>query len=195
MEGKTMAKRWIYLVRHGQADQVAAAAADPPLTPMGVEQAALTARRLRHLPLTSLHTSTLQRAQETAAQVARYFPHLLLKRHHNLRECIPCVPPKYVDYFADLPVETLVKDQDQAARAFKQFFRSARGQDQHDLLVCHGNLIRYLICQALEAPESWANMDINNCGMSTVMIEQKRGMVVLAHNDIGHLPQPMHTYI
>ncbi len=69
-----MAKRWIYLLRHGQAEREFTAAGDPPLTPMGIEQAALTARRLRRLPFTSLHTSTLKRARETAAQVTRYFP-------------------------------------------------------------------------------------------------------------------------
>jgi serine/threonine-protein phosphatase PGAM5 len=106
------------------------------------------------------------------------------------------VPPKYTDYFADHPAEALAQDQEQAARAYKQFFRGARGQDRHDLLVCHGNLIRYLICRALEAPpESWANLDINNCGISTVLIEPKRGTVVLTHNDSGHLPQPLHTFI
>jgi serine/threonine-protein phosphatase PGAM5 len=191
-----MAKRWIYLLRHGQAGQEPKAPGDPPLTPLGIEQVRLTARRLRQLPLTSLHTSTLRRAEETAAQIAHYFPHLPLKRHHNLRECIPCVPPKFADYFAETPVEALGRDQDQAARAFNQFFRGARGRDQHDLLVCHGNLIRYLLCRALEAPpESWANLDINNCGLSTILIEPKRGMVVLAHNDLGHLPQALHTFL
>ena len=80
-----MATRTLYLVRHGQYQHLEydretgvtveqANKLDAGLTPVGVEQARLTAQRLSSLAICAIHCSTLPRALETAGIVMQEFP-------------------------------------------------------------------------------------------------------------------------
>ncbi|HLF26717.1 MAG TPA: histidine phosphatase family protein [Anaerolineae bacterium] len=192
-----MAKRILYLVRHGQQDSKHTPADDlgGRLTALGRQQAALTARRLAQLPIRAIHHSDLRRAAETASIIARKFQEAPLRQSRRLRECIPTIPWAFSEYFAELPATALARDQRQAESVFKTHFRAARSDERHEVVVCHGNLIRYLVCRALcVPPEAWMNLDICNCGISIVSIEPKR-MVLIAHNDVGHLPPALTTFI
>jgi broad specificity phosphatase PhoE len=69
-------ERRLYLIRHGKADRRSGRetqtprglAADPPLDPTGLEQAAALAKRLRKMPApAAIYCSTLTRARETIA--------------------------------------------------------------------------------------------------------------------------------
>lgn len=66
--------------------------------------------------------------------------------------------------------------------------------DRHELIVAHGNLIRYLICRVLGAsPRAWASMRINNCGLSEVVVESDGSLTLASYNDTGHLPPRLVT--
>ncbi|QYO67907.1 histidine phosphatase family protein [Leptolyngbya sp. 7M] len=68
--------------------------------------------------------------------------------------------------------------------------------EQHEIIVCHGNLIRYLACRAMEiSPEVWANLDHHNCGISEILIKEDNQTVLISHNDTGHLPYSMRTFV
>lgn len=56
-----------FLVRHALKEK---AIGDVPLTPKGVLQAQLTAKRLCKLPITAIYSSPLRRAKETAGYIA-----------------------------------------------------------------------------------------------------------------------------
>jgi serine/threonine-protein phosphatase PGAM5 len=191
-----MATRTIYLIRHGQYDsknshndKLAGG-----LTPIGVEQVKLTAQRLRSLPISAIHCSSLQRAVETAEIIAREFPDVPLYRSQLLWECVPCIPRNFTELFADIPLETIEQDRQQAERAFDRYFKRARGKDKHEIVVCHGQIIRYFVCRVLQLqPEAWVDMDMSNCGISEVLIETDGRMVLVSHNDVGHLPQHLIT--
>lgn len=60
---------------------------------------------------------------------------------------------------------------------------------QRDVLVCHGNLIRYFVCRILQVSlDAWVNMDTLNCGVSTIQIQPNGNCKLIAFNDTGHLP-------
>ena len=187
-----MATRTIYLVRHGLHDHEL----EGGLTPVGVEQARLTAQRFRSLPISAIHCSTMPRAAETAEIIAREFPDIPLHRSRGLEECFPCIPPipVYIEYFAQVPVEDIVQDRKQAEEAFVRYFKRARGKDKHEIVVSHGNLIRYFVCRVLQIrPEAWGSMDMGNCGISKVLIKSDGWMILVSHNDVGHLPHRLIT--
>ena len=65
----------LWLVRHADAytgmERMAEGLLDPPLTPLGREQAARLGQRLAYVPLDAVWASDLRRAVETAEAVAR----------------------------------------------------------------------------------------------------------------------------
>lgn len=191
-----MATRTIYLVRHGLHDSKNSHhdKLGGGLTPVGVEQAKLTAQRLSSLPISAIYCSTLRRAVETAEIIAREFPDIPLQRSRLLGECMPCIPRNFAELFVDIPAEKIAQDRERAGRAFERHFKHARGKDKHEIVVCHGNLIRYFVCRVLQLGlEAWVDMDMSNCGISTVLIGSNGRMVLVSHNDVGHLPHHLIT--
>jgi probable phosphoglycerate mutase len=67
--------REVWLIRHADAyaglEGLNEGVLDPPLSPVGLDQAARLARRLAEVPLGSVWSSRLRRARETAEAVAR----------------------------------------------------------------------------------------------------------------------------
>ena len=188
-----MAQRTVYLIRHGQYEPKKGHLVDG-LTPTGVEQAQLVARRCSLLPVTAIHCSTLRRAVETAEIIARELPDVPLYRARLLWECIPCVPRNFPRVAADITVEKLAQYREQAERAFDRYFKCARGKDKNEILVCHGAIIRYFVCRVLQLqPDAWVDMDMSNCGISVVQIKPDGRMVLVSHNDVGHLPRRLRT--
>ncbi len=193
-----MTTRTLYIVRHGKHQNLEydrqagltveqANKLDVGLTPIGIEQAQVTARELSALPISAIHCSTLPRARETADIIAQEFPSVPLYRSLALRECIPCVPPERADYFK-IFVGDLSLGKIQAEKAFDKYLKRARGTDKHEIIVSHGNLIRYFVCRILQAPpESWIKMDTNNCGISQVRIESDGSISLVSFNSVGHL--------
>src|SRR4030065_432577 len=85
--------RTICLIRHGQYDQTDTSDAEvgKELTPLGIAQARLLSARLKGMPFvfTSLISSTMTRARQTAIVINEDFPELELQRSILIRECTP----------------------------------------------------------------------------------------------------------
>jgi broad specificity phosphatase PhoE len=193
-----MAERTIYLVRHGQysADKPSVDELGNGLSELGRQQAALTGQRLSALPITSITHSGLRRAQETAEIIAEWFPRLRVQSSALLRECTPCVPVGYEEKFAKYSPDMIARDTQQAQAALDAFFRPAVEGNHHDVLVCHGNIIRYFVLRALRAPvELWANTDVYNCGISEISVKPDGSVLLISHNDTGHLPYELRTFV
>jgi serine/threonine-protein phosphatase PGAM5 len=199
-----MATRTIYIVRHAQTD-----VRNPfpdrlgfGLTALGQQQARLTAERLSGLPVRIIHHSSLRRAAETARILSERLPGAPLCHSRLLWECIPRLPAWGREFFTNLPPEVLQRGQRQAELAFAKFFYPAPAFRPHDgqdpgceVVVCHGNLLRYFVLRALGAPpELWTNTDTYNCCLSEVTVGDDGRLVMLAHNDIGHIPPKMRTF-
>lgn len=190
-------QRVIYLVRHGQfkIDDHPADGLEGGLTTLGRQQARRTAQRLRRLPIHTIYHSDLRRAAETAAIIARAIPSAPVRASSLLRECTPVIPTAFLERFAAYPPEEFEADRVQAEAAFDRFFQPLRRGVRHEVVVCHGNLIRYFVCRLLHVnPAAWGYMDVRQCSITEVVLHPAWSRVV-ALGDVGHLPFNLWTYL
>jgi serine/threonine-protein phosphatase PGAM5 len=190
--------RTIYLIRHAQHDRANPDddALEGGLTPAGQMQADWTARRLQGLPVQAIFCSDLRRTQQTAAVLARCFPALRVRCDSDLRECVPVIPPLQADHFTELEPGEVSRHLNRAERAFARYFHRTDGRDVQEILVTHGNLLRYFVCRALDLPaERWTSLEIYNCGITEFTIESNGRTQLVSHNDSGHLPSYLKTFV
>src|SRR5688572_12950153 len=90
-----MADRIVHLIRHGEYDHRTGS-----LTERGREQSRVTARALAGLPVRAIYSSTLPRAQETAAIIVDQFDGLRVQAERDLCECLPVAPFSFVREFS-----------------------------------------------------------------------------------------------
>ena len=188
--------RTIVLVRHGNyvSDPTADEQLGPGLSPLGVAQARLAGARLAGLPghLDGLYVSPMQRARDTAAAIAGDFPERHFEVIDDLAECTP--PTRRTEITADEKPEDLAACKVKLDRVFARFFRPAQGQPQTDLLVCHGNVIRYLVTRALGVDtQSWLELSVGHASITRIRVEADGRFKVIAVGDVGHIPPNMRT--
>ena len=192
-----MAYRNLYLVRHGQyvSKQREAGA----LTPLGEDQAHAAAQALKHVPFSRIYFSTMLRAEQTARIIATHHHAINFQPTDLLRECIPTIPPVFENAFRsvapDLTYDKVTLCADQLDSAFDQLIcPPADEEDDHELLVCHGNVIRYLVARTLHFdPHIWVKMMINHCGITRLMVDSDGEVYLVSHNETGHLPFDLRT--
>jgi len=188
-----MGLRYLYLVRHGQYRM----ASDEPrygsLTDLGRRQAKRLGKRLAEIEFDSVTTSDLTRAQETAAILHDCIGGPEVAVSAALREGLPSLASHWQ---FKLPRSRLRADRARMDIAFEKFFRPPRGGERHELIVGHGNCIRYLVRKALGDPTSrWWRMEILQCSLSIVCVRQRPGSSSLvSFGDVGHLPRKMQTF-
>jgi serine/threonine-protein phosphatase PGAM5 len=194
-----MGKRNIYLVRHGQYLQQdpdpkrikttddMIFQSDGGLTPLGIEQSEQTAKRLKSIPVTAVYSSSLPRATQTAVVIGKEFPGITVQKSRNLWECIPCLPPEMDIKLTPAQREDFQNRVQVSDKAYKQYFRCARSPEKHEVIVCHGNLIRYFVIRVLNVEEKiWMYLGNHNCGITHIIVSDKaKGVISL--NDTGHL--------
>ncbi len=188
--------RTLYLVRHGFYEYEEGVDPDVglALVPLGVAQARLVGARLRGLPihLDALHASTMTRARQTARVIAEEFPHLEVQLTRILRECTPTT--RRQDIMDDLEPGEAAECEAQLDEAFKTFFVPSPDADRHEVLVCHGNVIRYLVTRAQGVDtHSWLTMSVGNCSVTVIRITADGRLKILGVGDVGHLPPNMQT--
>lgn len=197
-----MTTRTLYMIRHGQYDTTVTSVDGGNLTEIGREQAYYTGQSLARLPIDKVHTSTMTRAVETAGIISEQLS-LDYKTYDNLREAIPTIPPRiatnileYMESNPSFTHDNINQDKKRADDAFSNFFcaPSDEALSTHELLVCHGNIIRYLVCKALDINvDTWAKMNINHCGMSIITVDIQGRCRLINHNTTGHLPNHLVT--
>ena len=215
-----MSQRHIYIVRHGQ--RLSGTAKDQlglGITETGKIQADFTGERFKKFPINIIHYSTLRRASETAKIISQSLPNVRMRGSKLLWECIPYLPSDFITWYKankgripsdsittpiqmapwlglwspDTPWGIIEDGFAQAKQAWGHFFRPSR-EEKHEILVCHGNILRYFMVRALKAPlESWINTDINNCGISEFSVHPDGEVILVSHNDTGHMPVPIRT--
>lgn len=188
--------RTVYLIRHGDYD--IEDEKDPfvgkALVPLGVAQARLVGARLRGMPIefSSLTSSTMTRARQTAQVIGEEFPELELQTSGLISECTP--PTWRMDIMEDESEESLASCVRQLEEAFPVVFAPSPEADRHDIVVCHGNVIRYFVTRALKVDtEAWLGMSIANCSLTVITVEADGSMKLLSYSDSGHIPPNLTT--
>jgi serine/threonine-protein phosphatase PGAM5 len=192
-----MGTKILILVRHGQYHRAEGTKLER-LTTLGRKQAKLVGRRLRENKIHRIVSSTMPRAEETARIIKKELGHRTsIVLTDDVRECVPGFPKALRKKFGFTDIKKMTKDKAVLDKAFKKHFKPT-AKDSVEILVCHGNVIRYLVAKAMDAhPEAWVKMDIQQCGISVVELKSKgtHKMQVISHNDIGHIPKKHRTFI
>jgi serine/threonine-protein phosphatase PGAM5 len=188
------AARTLYLVRHGAyvAEPKADPALGPGLTPLGIAQARLVAARLQGMPMRfdAIVSSPLTRARETAAVMRQTLADVPLSESPLLREC---TPPALVEL--KVPSAEQSSCAEQLDRAVATLFIPAKGAERHEVLVAHGNVIRFLVTKALRVdPRTWPGMTIAHTSLTIIRVSPDGAMNVLGVGDIGHVPPNLQSW-
>jgi serine/threonine-protein phosphatase PGAM5 len=190
------ATRTIVLVRHGHyaPDPAADAALGPALTPLGIAQAQLVGARLAGLPgkFDAVYASPMTRAQQTAKVIVADLDDAAIETLADLAECTP--PTRRKEITAAMKPEELADCARQFDRLFAGQFKPASGAPKQELMVCHGNVIRYLITKALGVDtEAWLEMSVGHVSMTTILVEADGRFKLIAAGDVGHVPPNLRT--
>jgi serine/threonine-protein phosphatase PGAM5 len=189
--------RTIVMIRHGEYEHDDDCDEDIgcPLVSLGRQQARLVADRLKAMPITftSIQTSAMTRARQTGEIIAARFPELELAIHRDIRECTPNT--RREDIMAEMKPGEGEECETQLAAAWERIFVPAAGADEYDIVVCHGNVIRWFVTQVLEVdPLAWLQMSIANCSLTVVQVRADGSKKLISFADSGHLPYSMTTY-
>lgn len=191
-----MAKRVLHLVRHGQYNLKLREQGE--LTGRGREQAHRAAAVLAQTPLDRMVYSPVPRAVQTAQLIGTGLNGVPMQQDDILRECLPPMTPRVMEvlalgHMASSPQE-MARCAERLDDVFQRYVVAPNGEDQADLLVCHGNVIRYLVARALDIDlATWTRLLIHNCSITRLVINAGGEVFLMAYNDIGHLPGELLT--
>jgi serine/threonine-protein phosphatase PGAM5 len=193
---KPRAKRMLHFVRHGQYDLGSKERELHILTKLGHMQAEATAKRLQHmravgrLPIDRLVHSDMIRAVQTADAITQRLPGVPVECMPDLAEGRPCIPqPSHSARKWSGP--RMEADGARIDRGFHQIVHRAcesAEQDEHVVVVCHANVIRYFVCRALQLPpEAWLRMSLPHCSLTTLCVHPGGRVSMHGFGDAGHL--------
>lgn len=191
-----MGTRYIHLVRHGQYQLDKEHGSYGSLTSLGRYQARKVAKRLNDHKVSQVHVSTMIRAQETGEII---IDRLKSSKSRNCRLLVEGIPefPEALIRKKGIKKTNLKKAKSRMNKAFRKYFTPFKGKgERHEVLVCHGNIIRYLVAKALKVETAkWINFDIYQCSLSTVCIDDKGKLRLEVFGEIGHIPVEKRTFI
>lgn len=180
---------YLYLVRHGayDRDSLADDRIANGLNRLGREQAWRVGEWLGALPVrfSSLVTSDLTRARETAAEIGASLG-LTPIPDSLLPECTP----EGGSGSAMAGAGTAGASCDSTlARAWAKYAVPTPAGDVHQVLVGHGNEIRWMVCRALGADtRRWRAMEIANASVTILAVRPDGTTRLVTFSDAGHLP-------
>ena len=178
--------RVLHFVRHGQYESGESGSGG--LTRLGERQAERLARYFDGLPIAGIRSSDLLRAVQTADIVAAELGIRTVSRHRMLREVLPTNAP-------GMRVPRARRQQDRARieRVVARFFVPAR-QTRHEIVVCHGNLIRSLVLRLTAGRvNGFERLRIHHASISCFVVKRGHTQVV-GYDSIVHLPVSLRTF-
>lgn len=189
---------YVYLIRHGMYDYDSTVTDDAlgnRLNALGHEQAKLVGQRFAGLPVkvNSLVASPYLRALETAEDMGR---EMKMKPVVDtlIHECTPSFEsrPEYTRIASD---EEMAACEANLAAAYAKYLAPTPDADTYDVLVAHGNVIRWLVCKSLGLdPQLWRRFTIGNCSVTALVVAPDGTVRMAAYSDTGHLPVEKQTW-
>ncbi|XP_054990215.1 serine/threonine-protein phosphatase PGAM5, mitochondrial-like [Sorex araneus] len=187
------ASRHIFLIRHSQYHSDAHLEKDRTLTALGRQQAELTGRRLASLGLgfSQIVHSSMTRAIETTDIISKHLPGVHRASTDLLREGFPVEPDPPVPH-GESEAARLSKDRARLEAAFQNYIHRADSQqleDSYEIFICHANVIRYLVCRALQfPPEGWCRLSVRNGSITHLLVRPNGQVVLWTLGDTGFMP-------
>jgi serine/threonine-protein phosphatase PGAM5 len=75
------------------------------------------------------------------------------------------------------------------AVAWQRYFVPTPGRDTYDVLVCHGNVIRWTLMRALGAvTKHWSDQDFGYGSLSIIAVRPEGSIRLVMYSDVGHIP-------
>jgi len=170
---------FIYLIRHGMYDRDDKVddRVGNALSPLGHEQARLLGARLAALPIKfhALVSSDFTRARETADDIGVLI-HMTAVRDSLIHECTPTA--EHPEYNTNHTSDDITLCVSNLEAAWAKYFVPTPDADTHDLLVCHGNVIRWLMLKSMGADvRRWYGSDIANASLTIIAATHGLGAV------------------
>ena len=79
--------------------------------------------------------------------------------------------------------------------AWSKYFVPTPDADTHDLLVCHGNVTRWMVARALGMDlKSWTHFDIGNASLTIIAVRPDGSTRLVMYSDVGHIPVAEQTW-
>lgn len=189
---------YLYLIRHGDYDREADPDADDVthngLNEIGRLQARRVGARLAALPRRphALITSPFRRARETAAEISAALG-MPATVDTLLHECTPRA--ERADYMKNHTPEDIAACDSNLAAAWRVYAVASPDSDRRDVLVCHGNVIRWMVARALCGdPRGWPRMDIANASITVLAVRADGSVRLVCFSDSGHLAVEEQTW-
>jgi len=174
---------------------------DPPLDPVGVEQAELLAQRLAEEPIAAIYVTTLRRTHETAAPLAKRLgltPTVVADLREvflgdweggAIRERAAAGDPLFREIFLQERWDVIPgaePHEEFDARVWRGFERVvAAHPDERVVVVVHGGVIGQLLHRVTGA-RRFAFAGADNASISEVVAGPDR-IVLRRYNDVAHL--------
>lgn len=198
-QSKKKSCRHLILIRHGQYNLDGETDAERKLTELGRKQATATGKRLceMNIRIDNYVKSTMTRAQETGELILAQLKNVGDVTNSSLLEEGSPFPPEPQIKTWKQPDYKFFQDHARIEAAFrKYFYRPLADQDgdTYTVLVCHGNVIRYMLCRALQIPpEAWLRLSINHGSITMLSIGSSGRVIMRSYNDTGFMPPHLIT--
>lgn len=152
--------------------------------------------------------STMARAEETADIIAaEAFPNVKREANALIREGAPVRPvpdtwrqkehvhvtdaPRIEAGFRSIFFRRTARDDEEQGETSSSTSASASRTEEHEIIVCHGNVIRYSVLRALQLPpDAWLRIGLYNGSITRVEIRPDGGVSLRCLGDAGHMRAP-----
>jgi len=188
---------YVYLIRHGHYDRDDKAPDDRVangLSALGHEQARMIGERLAGLgvKIDRLISSELLRAVQTSDDMGKVMK-MTPTRDAALNECTPTTNNERMNS-EQAPGELAECDSARAVQ-WERYFQPTPERDTFDVLVCHGNVIRWTIMRAMGADtRGWLALDCGHCSLTIVAVRPDGSIRPVMYSDVGHIPVEKQTW-
>ena len=109
------------------------------------------------------------------------------------RPCLPEPPPKHASHYTNRN-----GDSERIESAYRLICAQPTADmraDTHEVVVCHANVIRYVVCRALQLPpEAWLRISLPHASLTHLVIRPNGDVSLRLLGDVGHIPSAMVTY-
>lgn len=180
----------IVFVRHGQYTS------EPTekLTEKGRAQAKLAAKVIKEINPDKLFASTMPRAIETATYIESECGMKAVQKDFLREGILPGL--ESVTKLTKAHHVVMKANKLKADKAYEFLFKAPKKSKSSVVVVAHGNVIRYWVCKALGIdPKKWVKMDLEQCSITTIRVDNKGYTTLLGFADMGHIPRGQRTYL